>query len=114
MKVKKAFWIFVVLTILDEIDDRILFVILPFFLLAKDFSASQIGLVFSIASIILLFSRILIGKLSDIFGRKNIFSLGLFGNCNIYNLISFLINYNTILFSNDWDFGFILHMEDSI
>jgi len=90
MKIKRAFWIFVILTVLDEIDDRILFVILPFFLLAKELSASQIGLVFSIASIILLFSRILIGKLSDIFGRKNIFSLGLLINSISTSLFPFL------------------------
>jgi len=77
MNTRKAFWIFAILTVLDEIDDRILFVILPFFLLAKEFSASQIGIIFSIASIILLFSRIIIGKISDIIGRKKIYSIGL-------------------------------------
>ncbi len=76
-KVKKAFWIFAILTVLDQIDDRIIFVILPFFLLAEEFSASQIGIIFSVASVILLLSRIFIGKLSDIWGRKKIMSSGL-------------------------------------
>jgi MFS family permease len=77
---KKAFWVFSILTVLDEIDDRILFVILPYFLLAEQFSASQMGIIFSMASVILLLSKILIGKLSDVFGRKKIFSLGLLIN----------------------------------
>jgi len=78
MEVKKAFWIFTILTVLVMIADRILFVIFPNYLLRKDFSATEIGLIFSVASLILLISRTFIGKLSDVFGRKMIMSLGLF------------------------------------
>ena len=77
MKVERAFWIFVVLTILTMISDRVLFVVFPNYLLEKKFSAAQVGLIFSVASFILLVSRTFIGKLSDYFGRKVIMSLGL-------------------------------------
>ncbi|NIO43953.1 MAG: MFS transporter [Candidatus Aenigmarchaeota archaeon] len=90
MKVKKAFWIFAILTILDQIDDRIIFVILPFFLLAEEFSASQIGIIFSVASVILLMSRIFIGKLSDVWGRKKILSSGLLIKSASISLFPFL------------------------
>lgn len=60
------------------IADRILFVIFPNYLLRKGFSASEIGLIFSMASLLLLISRSFIGKLSDFFGRKLIMSIGLF------------------------------------
>ena len=78
MNVKKAFWIFAILTVLTMISDRILFVIFPNYLLEKQFSATEIGLIFSFASLILLISRTFIGKLSDVWGRKSILSLGLF------------------------------------
>ena len=78
MEVKRAFWIFAILTVLTMIADRILFVIFPNYLLRKDFSATEIGLIFSIASFIILVSKTFIGKLSDAFGRKRIMSLGLF------------------------------------
>lgn len=78
MEVKRAFWIFAILTVLVMIADRILFVIFPNYLLRKQFSATEIGLIFSVASFILLISRTFIGKLSDVFGRKMIMSLGLF------------------------------------
>lgn len=66
-----------ILTILVMIADRILFIIFPNYLLRKGFSATEIGLIFSIASLILLISRTFIGKISDILGRKMIMSLGL-------------------------------------
>ncbi len=78
MSVKKAFWIFAILSVLIMISDRILFVIFPNYLIEKQFSATEIGLIFSFASLILLISRTFIGKLSDIWGRKSILSLGLF------------------------------------
>jgi len=78
MDSKKAFWIFAALTILMMVSDRLLFVIFPNYLLDKKFTATEIGLIFSAASFILLISRIFIGKISDMYGRKLIMSLGLF------------------------------------
>jgi len=77
VEVRRAFQIFALLTILGMIADRILFVIFPNYLLEKGFSASEIGLIFSIASLLLLISRSFIGKLSDFLGRKLIMSIGL-------------------------------------
>jgi len=78
MNVKKAFWMFSILAILSMISDRIIFVILPYYLLDKGISGLNFGLVFSMAAaLVIILPRIFIGKLSDIFGRKKIYSLGL-------------------------------------
>lgn len=75
--VKKYFLIFAAVTILTVIAERILFVTFPTYLIQKNFSATQIGLVFSIAGFFLIVGRSYIGKLSDIVGRKGIMSFGL-------------------------------------
>jgi MFS family permease len=78
MNIKKAFWMFSLLAILAMISDRITFVILPYFLLDKGISGLNFGLVFSLAAaLVIILPRIFIGKLSDIFGRKKIYSFGL-------------------------------------
>ena len=78
MNVKKAFWMFSLLAVLAMISDRIIFVILPYFLLDKGISGLNFGLVFSFAAaLVIILPRIFIGKLSDLFGRKKIYSLGL-------------------------------------
>jgi MFS family permease len=78
MNVKKAFWMFSLLAVLSMISDRIIFVILPYYLLNKGISGLNFGLVFSLAAaIVIILPRIFIGKLSDIFGRKKIYSFGL-------------------------------------
>jgi len=78
MNVKRAFWMFSILALLAMISDRIVFVILPYFLLGKGISGLNFGLVFSIAAaLVIILPRIFIGKLSDIWGRKKIYSLGL-------------------------------------
>jgi MFS family permease len=78
MNIKKAFWMFSILAILSMISDRIIFVILPYYLLDKGISGLNFGLVFSMAAaLVIILPRIFIGKLSDIFGRKKIYSLGL-------------------------------------
>jgi DHA1 family multidrug resistance protein-like MFS transporter len=60
------------------ISDRIIFVILPYYFLDKGISGLNFGLVFSMAAaLVIILPRIFIGKLSDIFGRKKIYSLGL-------------------------------------
>jgi len=78
MNVKKAFWMFSLLAILAMISDRITFVILPYYLLGKGIEGLNFGLVFSLAAVlVIILPRIFIGKLSDIFGRKKIYSFGL-------------------------------------
>jgi len=78
MNAKKAFWMFSLLAVLAMISDRIIFVILPYYLLDKGISGLNFGLVFSFAAaLVIILPRIFIGKLSDIFGRKKIYSLGL-------------------------------------
>lgn len=77
MDANKVFLIFAIVTVFMLVSDRILFVILPNYLLNKNFSATQVGLVFSITSFILLISRFFIGKISDIVGRKTIMCGGL-------------------------------------
>lgn len=78
--VKKYFLIFAVVTALTVISERILFVVFPTYLIQKNFSATQIGLVFSIAGFFLILTRTYIRKISDIIGRKGIMSIGLFIN----------------------------------
>jgi MFS family permease len=77
MSIRRAFWIFALFTVLTTIADRILFIILPLYLIDLSFSATQIGLIFSIAGLFLAFFRFLIGKLSDLKGRKRMMSLAL-------------------------------------
>jgi len=78
MDSNKAFWVMAIVSVFLYVSDRVLFVIFPNYLLDKNFSATQIGLIFSIASFMLLISRSLIGKLSNTIGRKTIISLGYF------------------------------------
>lgn len=78
MNIKKAFWMFSLLAVLAMISDRIIFVILPYYLLGKGISGLEFGLVFSLAAaLVIILPRLFIGKLSDIIGRKKIYSLGL-------------------------------------
>lgn len=78
MNIKKAFWMFSILALLAMISDRIIFVILPYYLLDNGITGLNFGLVFSLAAaLVIILPRIFIGKLSDIFGRKKIYSLGL-------------------------------------
>jgi DHA1 family multidrug resistance protein-like MFS transporter len=77
MEAKRALWVFSAVTILFMIADRILFVVFPNYLLDRNFSATQIGLIFSLAALVLIISRALIGKVSDRIGRKRIMSAGL-------------------------------------
>jgi MFS family permease len=78
MNVKKAFYMFSLLAVLSMISDRIIFVVLPYYLLGKGISGLDFGLVFSLAAaLVIILPRIFIGKLSDIIGRKKIYSIGL-------------------------------------
>jgi DHA1 family multidrug resistance protein-like MFS transporter len=73
----RALWIFSVVTLLFMTADRILFVIFPNYLLDRQFSATEIGLVFSFAALVLIVSRFFIGRISDKIGRKRIMSAGM-------------------------------------
>jgi MFS family permease len=75
--VKRYFLIFAFVIGLIAISERILFVVFPTYLIQRNFSATQIGLVFSIAGLFLIIARTYIGKLSDLIGRKGIMSIGL-------------------------------------
>jgi MFS family permease len=73
--VRRVFYIFVALTLLSLIADRLLFVLFPVYLLELGLSATQIGTIFSVATLALVLARTVIGKASDIFGRKRILSV---------------------------------------
>lgn len=103
--VKKYFLIFALVIFFTEIADRILFVVFPTYLIQRNFSATQIGLVFSIAGFFLIVARSFIGKLSDIFGRKGIMSLGL--------LISSIAIFLFPFARNIYHFIFIRGLKDS-
>jgi len=76
-RTQKAFWIFVLLTVFTMIPDRLLFVLFPIYLIQNNFSATAIGIIFSVAALLLALSRTFIGRLSDRIGRKRMMSLGL-------------------------------------
>jgi DHA1 family multidrug resistance protein-like MFS transporter len=76
-RVQKLFWIFAFIAIFSLIADRLLFVLFPIYLIQKQFSATEIGLIFSFAALALVLMRTFIGKLSDKYGRKKIMSFGL-------------------------------------
>ena len=77
MNLKRPLLIFLSLTVLLQISDRLLFVLFPNYLIDKNFSATAIGAIFSAAALVLVLSRFFVGKISDIHGRKKILSLGL-------------------------------------
>jgi len=105
MNIKKAFWMFSLLALLAMISDRIIFVILPYYLLDKGISGLNFGLVFSLAAaLVIILPRIFIGKLSDIFGRKKIYSFGLL-------IESLSISFYPFL-SNMYELGMIKGIKD--
>src|SRR3989338_345324 len=62
---------------LIAISDRLLFVMFPNYLIEKNFSGLEIGIIFSVASFGLVVSRIFIGRIGDFYSRKTIMSSGL-------------------------------------
>ncbi|MCK4715039.1 MAG: MFS transporter, partial [Candidatus Aenigmarchaeota archaeon] len=77
MSVRRAFWIFALVIMFMSIADRLLFIILPLYLIDLEFSATEIGLTFAAGGAVLAVFRFLAGKLSDIKGRKRMMSAGL-------------------------------------
>lgn len=78
MNYKRALLIFLSLTFLINISDRLIFIIVPMWLLERSFSATEIGAIFSAAAIAMMLVRFLASKLSDRWGRKRIMVMGLF------------------------------------
>jgi MFS family permease len=78
MDYKKALLIFLSLTVMINISDRLIFIIVPMWLLERSFSATEIGAIFSAAAIAMMLVRFLVSKLSDRWGRKRIMAAGLF------------------------------------
>ncbi len=64
---------------LAAMADRILFIVFPNYLIEKGFTSLQIGIVFSTAALILVLSRVFIGRFADFYGRKKLLSIGLLG-----------------------------------
>jgi len=77
MQPRRAMWIFIFTTLFVAVNDRLLFVIFPTFLIEKNFSATEIGLIFSFGAFMLVVLRTVIGRLSDRYGRKKVLSLSL-------------------------------------
>ena len=77
MNARRAFWIFAVFIVLTTLADRLMFIILPLWLITTGFSATEIGAIFSAAGLALAAFRLFAGKLSDLLGRKGLMCLGL-------------------------------------
>jgi len=76
-QLKKALYLFGILTACTIVADRLLFVLVPNYLLETGLSSTEIGAVFSIAFLVLVLFRFVIGKISDALGRKWPISLGM-------------------------------------
>jgi len=68
----KSIWLWTIVIALTTIVERILFIVFPNYLIFKEFSSFQIGIIISMASFILIVSRLFIGKFSDVIGRKKL------------------------------------------
>ena len=117
MTIRRAFWIFALLIVLTTVADRILFIILPLYLIGLNFSATEIGLIFSLAGLILILFRFLFGKLSDLRGRKTLMSLGLLADSlatSFYPFISSLAQFSLIRGIKDVAYNTTSTMEDAL
>lgn len=117
MTIRRAFWIFALFIILTNVADRLMFIILPLYLIGLEFSATEIGIVFSLAGIILALFRFLVGKLSDIRGRKTLMSLGLLADSVatlFYPAVSTLSHFSIIKGIKDVAYNVTSTMEDAL
>ncbi len=80
-------WVFIITLI--AMADRMFFVIFPNYLLERQFSGLEIGLVFSLSALALIFARIFIGRLSDFYGRKKILACGFLGQAAAVSVFPF-------------------------
>ena len=117
MSIRRTFWIFTLLIILTAVADRLMFIILPLYLIDLSFSATEIGLIFSLAGIILALFRFLVGKLSDLKGRKIIMSLGLLTDSiatAIFPAVSTITHFSIIKGIKEISYNLTSTMEDAL
>jgi MFS family permease len=117
MTIRRAFWIFAIFIILFNVADRLMFIILPLYLLDLQFSATEIGLIFSLAGLILALFRFLVGKSSDIKGRKSFMSMGLLADSiatAFYPAVSSLAHFSIIKGIKDVAYNITGTMEDAL
>jgi MFS family permease len=117
MSIRRAFWIFALLIVLTTMADRLLFIILPLYLIGLSFSATEIGLIFSLAGAILALFRFLAGKFSDLKGRKSLMSLGLLAESMataFYPAVSTLAHFSIIKGIKDVAYNMTSTMEDAL
>jgi MFS family permease len=117
MTIRRAFWIFVLFIILFNVADRLMFIILPLYLLGLEFSATEIGLIFSMAGLILALFRFLVGKLSDLGGRKTLMSLSLLADSVatfFYPSVSTLAHFSIIKGIKDVAYNVTSTIEDAL
>ncbi len=76
MNYRRTLLVFALLVLFMQVADRLMFIILPMWLLDKSFSATEIGAIFSAAGFVLMVASFLISKMSDRWGRKRIMLAG--------------------------------------
>jgi MFS transporter, DHA1 family, multidrug resistance protein len=117
MTPRRAFLVFAIMILMVTISDRLIFIILPLHLISLDFSATEIGIIFSVGGLFLALFRFLIGKLSDIKGRKRILSLSLLTDSvstAFYPFVSSIGQFSAIKGAKDISENIGSTMEDSL
>ncbi len=117
MSIRRAFWIFAIFIILTTIADRLLFIILPFYLIDLSFSATEIGLIFTVGGLFLALFRFLVGKFSDIRGRKSLMSLGLLVDSlatALFPFVSTMSQFSIVKGIKEVAFNMTSTMEDAL
>jgi MFS family permease len=117
MSIRRAFWIFTALIVLTTIADRLLFIILPLYLIDLNFTATEIGIAFSGAAVLLAIFRFLVGKISDLKGRKSLMSLGLLVDSvvtSFYPFLSSISQFSIVKGIKDIAFNMTSTMEDAL
>lgn len=115
--IRRTFWIFALVIVLTTIADRLLFVILPLYMINLNFSATEIGLIFTMGGLFLALFRFLVGKLSDIKGRKWIMSLSLLTDSiatAFYPAITNLFQFSLIRGIKEVAYNLTSTMEDAL
>jgi|GEM_PF-2214872 len=117
MNHRRAFWIFVFVVFATTVTDRLLFVLFPTYLIEKNFTATQIGLVFSAAAVVLLLLNPVVGRLSDRHGRKFVMSLSMLINSvciTAYPFLSRITEFAVVKSLQDTSFSIKAGLEDSL
>lgn len=117
MEAKKAFLVFAAIVLFVTISERLVFVLFPTYLIEKNFTATEIGAVFSAAAIAIVVLRTAIGRASDKYGRKFMFSAALLINSlsvSMYPMISKISEFAIVKSLQDVSNGIKVSVEDSI